>query len=85
MVGIIFAQIAFRMENIKREKFSKILTNTGFPRSNLAKRIGYNFTRVDFWPQVDKVKMCFRNICPFVLTNVWFFKNLKKWKILVKK
>ena len=48
MVGIIFAQIAFRMENIKREKFSKILTNTGFPRSNLAKRIGYNFTRVDF-------------------------------------
>ena len=48
MVGIIFAQIAFRMENIKREKFSKILTNTGCPRSNLAKRIGYNFTRVDF-------------------------------------
>ena len=76
MVGIIFAQIAFRMENIKREKFSKILTNSGFPRSNLAKRIGYNFTRVDFWPQVDKVKMCFRNIQFF-----WqIFGSLKTWK-----
>ena len=35
---------------------------TGCPRSNLAERNGYNFTRVHFWPHVDKVKMCCRNI-----------------------
>ena len=33
----------------------------GCPRSNIAKRIGCNFTRVHFWSNVDKVKMCFKS------------------------
>ena len=48
---------------------------TGCPRSNSAKRIGYNFTRVLIWPHVDKVKMCFRNIH-------FFWKIFDFWKIV---
>ena len=48
---------------------------TGCPRSNLAERIGYNFTRVLFWPHVDKVKMFSRNIH-------FFGKIFDFWKIV---
>ena len=62
------------------------LSTTGCPRSNLAERIGYNFTRVDFWPHVDKVKMCFRNIHFFwKIFDFWKIVNIKylNWEMCI--
>ena len=56
------SNICWWLCNLLEKCTSTFFPSTGCPRSNLAERIGYNFTRVLFWPHVDKVKMCFRNI-----------------------
>ena len=68
-------QVSKMKPSLKRLCLRKKDVFTGCPRSNLAERIGYNFTRVLFWPHVDKVKMCFRNIH-------FFWKIFDFWKIV---